>query len=132
MFYNWSRDALLTLLHVTINKIPFNDINEHEIIIQADKITEPLLIYKYMRGTLDAQLMPDLWRPVTCTVARDEVLEAETKIVRPIERAVILDYTPKLTSSHQAQRVERAERTTKPAQDFSTVAPLPIKQPWLK
>lgn len=127
---SFSTDALLTLLHDAITRIPAADLVVSEVLEQASKISGPYTVYKYVKGSSVAKEMPEIYEPPACKVKRDETLEEHAKVVSPLARVAIADIPvqPQVRPQRQTQASKPA---TKPTVDYQAVAALPVKQPWL-
>lgn len=123
-----SRDFMCRALQNAMTKLPEKDIHVLEAEKQAKFLSEDDDgLYVYVRGADEPDVSTMIEdHPALCTeqdIEYENGLKNLPVLVRPdfadIPKAVI-----GTTNSY-------ANKTVKPATDYSTVAPLPIKQPWL-
>lgn len=134
----FSIEALKFLLFDAIEKVEPLDAVESELLEQASKVSKPYTIFKYVKGSTVARQMPDLYEPTGPVVERDVAFEAAVRTIAPVVRVVTVA-EPAAAPPKPAPRRETVPRvpkpavtvSAKPARDFSAVAPLAIKQPWL-
>jgi len=125
---NWSREAYMTLVCSAIMRCEELDCVEHEVIRQAQCLSQDD-DYRcmYVKGYLTPEPGTADYEPITFTTDSNE--EEEIKA----EHAVV----PELAFADIPTNVKREGATSqriaiiKPVVDYSTVAPLPCKQPWL-
>jgi hypothetical protein len=112
-FSGVSRTALLSVNHELITRMPILDADEAELALQAEPIIEPLVIYKYIKGSNKAQRQSDLYEPLTVKIARDEVNEQAAITAAPFIRKQIDELiTPTAKQAHKStQSVPRTPRT---------------------
>lgn len=122
----FSRDALLTVVHELIQRMPESDINAYEIHMQCSTVDRlDLACYKYVKGSMKPEKLADLFEPEGLTVERNLENENAAVAAAPLVKQQYVEavpaYVPKHTAS--APNSSGASRTPRAPSDGPSEAP---------
>lgn len=122
----FSRDALLTVVHELLQRVPQSDIDAYEIMMQANSVERlDLACYKYMKGSHKPQKLADLFEPDGINVERnlenESAAVAAAPLVKQAYAAEVPAYVPKHAAS--AGNTHTPTRTPRAPSDGPSEAP---------
>jgi hypothetical protein len=122
----FSRDALLTVVHELLQRMPESDFDKHELQSQCNSVDRlDLSCYKYVKGSTKPEKLVDLFEPDPVIVARNLENESAAVAAAPLVKQQYIDAVPAYVPKHTAStpNSSAATRTPRVPSDGPSEAP---------